>query len=405
MQPEGERRPEIPIGDVLGDVPLFREIQRVLLSSTGPINWELARQVGTAVASWGTDDPAPVDADREAFEQTVRAAELSVADFTGIAPPAAIARVEVVRRARWVETTIAALRDVLEPVAAKLTSVLRSAHPGASILGGEEPLPGMHEAQGIQGMEMMGALMDRLVPLMVGAQVGMGLGHLGQRVFGQYDLPVPRVGSELTFVTANITRFERDWSLPPVEFRAWVALHEVIHRFEFARPWIRERFIELVRDVVDHAEIDVAAIERQVEALDLSNPEALGEAFGELADVFGSSSDPDQRLRIARVQAFIAVAEGYGEHVKDRLGRRMLSEYGRIDEAVRRHLDDETQRSLERLVGIETTAEHHRLGREFCAKVSELSDEATLALMWESGDALPSMPELEEPTLWLTRMT
>ena len=30
-------------GDPLNDVPLFREIQRVLLSSPGPINWELAR--------------------------------------------------------------------------------------------------------------------------------------------------------------------------------------------------------------------------------------------------------------------------------------------------------------------------------------------------------------------------
>jgi hypothetical protein len=25
--------------------------------------------------------------------------------------------------------------------------------------------------------------------------------------------------------------------------------------------------------------------------------------------------------------------------------------------------------------------------------------------MWESADSLPSMPELEEPTLWLSRVT
>jgi uncharacterized protein (DUF2342 family) len=48
--------------------------------------------------------------------------------------------------------------------------------------------------------------------------------------------------------------------------------------------------------------------------------------------------------------------------------------------------------------------EQYRLGGEFCAKVAELTDEATLARVWESPEALPSMPELEEPSLWLARM-
>ena len=39
-----------PPGDIWNDVPLFREIQRVLMSSSGPVNWELARQVGIASA-------------------------------------------------------------------------------------------------------------------------------------------------------------------------------------------------------------------------------------------------------------------------------------------------------------------------------------------------------------------
>ena len=34
-----------------------------------------------------------------------------------------------------------------------------------------------------------------------------------------------------------------------------------------------------------------------------------------------------------------------------------------------------------------------------------ITDESTLARMWESAEALPSLPELEEPTLWLARIT
>jgi len=48
--------------------------------------------------------------------------------------------------------------------------------------------------------------------------------------------------------------------------------------------------------------------------------------------------------------------------------------------------------------------EQYRLGRSFCDRVAELTDERTLARLWESAEALPSMPELEEPTLWLARM-
>src|SRR2546428_9760511 len=94
---------EGPFGDALRDVPLFREIQRVLMSSSGPVNWELARQVGIATASWGTDDPVPTEEDRRGLADTVRAAELAVADFTGLSAPPDVPEVQAIRRGQWVE--------------------------------------------------------------------------------------------------------------------------------------------------------------------------------------------------------------------------------------------------------------------------------------------------------------
>ncbi len=190
-----------------------------------------------------------------------------------------------------------------------------------------------------------------------------------------------------------------------MDFRAGIALHEVTHRFEFARPWVEDHFLSLVKDLVEHAELDLAGLEQRLEGLDLSNPEALSEAFEGVGNMFGQAVTSEQRLRIARVQAFMAAAEGYGEHVTERVGREMLSSFGRIEEAVRRHREGGPgDRALERLLGLEMKLEQYRLGREFCAQVAELTDEATLAKMWESPESLPSMPEFEEPTLWLARM-
>ena len=86
------------------------------------------------------------------------------------------------------------------------------------------------------------------------------------------------------------------------------------------------------------------------------------------------------------------------------LGAQMLPSYARIDEAMRRYRETEhVDPVFERLLGIEVKREQYRLGRGFCDTVVELTDEATLARMWDSAEALPSMPELEEPRLWLAR--
>ena len=58
---------------------------------------------------------------------------------------------------------------------------------------------------------------------------------------------------------------------------------------------------------------------------------------------------------------------------------------------------------FERLLGVDMKREQYGLGRRFCDGVVELTDEPTLSLMWASAEALPSLVELDEPTLWLSR--
>jgi len=337
----------------------------------------------------------PTAQDQRGLADTVRMAELAIADFTSLPFPTDVAEVGAVRRAQWVEANVSALPPLLDPVAVKLAEAMQDLH------GGTDPMPA-----GMEGSaELLQMVMGRMVPLLFGAQVGSALGYLGQRVLGQYDLALPRPTGSVLFVVPNIARFEREWSLEPREFRAWVALHEVTHRFEFAQPWVRVHFVRLVTDLVEHAEVDLSSLERRLEGMDISNPEALADLTEGMGNLFGEASDGEQRLRIARVQAFMAAAEGYGDHVMEGLGRKMLTSVSQIEEALRRFREGRpADRALEQLLGLEMKIEQYRQGKEFCARVSELTDEATLARMWGSPDSLPSMPELEEPTLWLARM-
>jgi coenzyme F420 biosynthesis associated uncharacterized protein len=392
MSPTPEEQPfGVPPGDVWNDVPLFREIQRVLMSSSGPVNWELARQVGIASASWGSEDPAPSDEDRRGFDEAVRVAELQVAGFTGLEAPSDIPRVEAVRRGQWVQANIEGLRALLEPAAAKIGDAIATAQ---------------REAVPEQAQAGVAQVLGQLSPLLLGAQVGTVLGTLAQQVLGQYDIAVPRPdgAGSLLFVAPNIARFETEWSLDPTDFRTWIAIHEVTHRFEFARPWALTRFRELIDDFTSTLTLDVEELQQRLASLDPSNPDGMQEMLAGQDSLFGAVMDDEQRLKLRRVQAFMTASEGYGDHVMHALGAQMLPSYARIDEAMRRYRETEhVDPVFERLLGIEVKREQYRLGRAFCGAVVELTDEATLARMWDSAEALPSMPELEEPRLWLAR--
>jgi putative hydrolase len=387
----------VPPGDLWNDVPLFREIQRVLLSSRGPVNWELARQVGIAAASLGSTDPAPSAEDQRGLEEAVRLAELQVAAFTGLEPPGDLPRVEAVRRAQWVQQNLEGLRDVLEPAAARIAEAISRAQHDAV----PEAVPESGPEQGLA------AVLGQLSPLLLGAQVGNVLGELGRQVLGQYDIALPRPSGAavLLFVVPNIAGFERDWSLDPTEFRTWVAIHEVTHRFEFARSWPLPRFRALLEDYTSTLRLDVEGLRSRLETLDPSNPEAVREALGSGEGLFGAVLDDEQRLKLGRIQAFMSAAEGYGDHVTRALGARLLPAAARIEEAMLRYREGEqTDPVLERLLGIEVRKEQYALGRAFCDRVVELTDEATLARMWSDGESMPSLPELDEPRLWLARI-
>jgi uncharacterized protein (DUF2342 family) len=100
----------------------------------------------------------------------------------------------------------------------------------------------------------------------------------------------------------------------------------------------------------------------------------------------------------------MAASEGWADHVAAAIGEELLPSHRMIEEALRRHREaDAADPVFERLLGVEMKREQYVSGRTFCDRVAELTDEATLGRMWDSPEALPSLPEIEEPRLWLAR--
>ncbi len=382
--------------DGLRDAPLFREMQRVMASSSGPINRELARQVGVATASEGaSEDPEPTDEERRDLAEAVRVAELHIARLTGLTTGGEVMDAVAVRRGEWVNANIRSLGDVLEPAAGRLSAAMSEM---TGTLGPEG------EGEAASGFDQ--GLLGQLTPLLMGAQTGQILGALAAKVFGQFEVPVPRGDAPptLLLVPSNITRFQRDWSLDPADLRLAIALREVATGIALGRPWTRERFQELLTDFASTLRIDADGLRAQLGSIEAAGPEAVGELLGGGDGFFDGDMDDEQRLKLARIQAFCVATAGYGTHVASVLSAELLADPGRTTEALRRHAEEDAADPLfERLLGIEIGRGRFEQGDAFCRTVADMTDEATLARMWESPEALPSLPEILEPSLWLAR--
>jgi putative hydrolase len=401
--------PSFPFGmdpESLGDAPLFRELQRVMSASSGPVQWELARQLAVAsAAEEDGSDPEPDPSAAAGFDEAMRVAELQVLDLTAFPPPAEVLHVELVRRAAWIADAMDAYRPLVERAAQRMIDALGRALAESPEFGPDAEPEGA-DALAAMGISSPQVLIAQLGPLLQATQVGQVFGFLAARVLGDHDVGIPREATgPVRIVLTNVEKLERDWSLDPREFRTCVALHQTVHRLQFGQPWLAQHTNAAIDDFLSTMTIDVEAIRGRFASLAPTDPEAFQNAFAdEDGSMFGVVLDDEQRLKLDRIRALLGAIEGYGDHVVSTIGAKLLGTWPQIEEATRRHRDDEEfDPMFARLLGVDVGRQHAELGRRFCATVVELTDERTLTRMWASPESLPGLAELEEPRLWLAR--
>ena len=337
----------------------------------------LALQIARLAAGSDPGEPLPGDLDL-----WTRRAEAEVGRFTGLEPPGAVPEPEPVGRGAWAEVNVEMLAELLAPVSARLEERLARAGPLAG------PLRIAAKAT-------------------LAAEVGLVVGYLSSRVLGQYELSL--LGHErpprLLFVSANIAGAAREMAVDGESFMAWIALHEVTHAFQFAGvPWLRAHLGGLLEQYLDT--VDVRIRRGAAGGLPtLPDPARLVEAFRE-GGLAALVQTREQRGLMNRVQAAMAVVEGYSEHVMDALGAEIVPDYNGLREAMehRRASRSAPERILSKLLGLDLKMRQYELGRRFCAGVVERAGLDALNRVWSAPEALPTLSELEAPAVWLARL-
>lgn len=373
--------------DPFGDIPLFREIQRLLSSGGGPVNYEILGQIARSVAVESGFDPAPDPATSRSFAETVHSAETLLAGYTRLSldePNLTL----TMTRTEWIETATKGWRWLLEPLAERFTGQMSEAGPEGS--------------QG--GIE---AAMGQIAPLLMGMQGGALIGHLAREVLGRFDLPVTYDDDgKLFLVVANADLVAGEYGFDNETFYRWIALQETARAVVSAgAPWLTRYWRSLLLEVVESLEIDMADLERRMTELQAGGMEAMQEGFGPEGAV---PVIPTERHRKAleRTNAFLALFEGYAHHAVGQVSEQVIGDTTIIDEGMsRRDLspsDGETM--LASVLGLSLDRKLDAAGETFCAAVVQIEGIASLNRVWDAPDNLPVLAEIKDPFAWMERL-
>jgi coenzyme F420 biosynthesis associated uncharacterized protein len=371
----------LELAQALGNIPLFRELQRVIAAQRGPVNWEFAQQIATAVAGAGGTRANPKAEEVQEFEQACRVAELRLGQLAGMEPSTEINEVHLLDRVGWAQVAL----QSFEPLVDRLAVGLRGR-------GREDDQPAAFNA-----------FFDALAPLLLGVQVGFMAGYLSRRVLGQYDLSYPTgEPGRLYFVYPNIVDVESELAVEPKQFRMWLALHEVAHQLEFQSVgWLKPYFISLIERYIDGAEIDSDEVAEKLRGL--ADPEQLARVLERPNELLPMLMTPSQQAVMAEIQALMSVLEGFADWSMDEIGKEILPEAGKMREGMNRRRAERSmaQKLLEQLLGLDIKLEQYRAGERF---VRAVTGAKRLKALWESPANLPSLEELGEPAKWLERI-
>ncbi|HWC32261.1 MAG TPA: zinc-dependent metalloprotease [Actinomycetota bacterium] len=338
------------------------------------LDWGAAARIGSGIAGSGSLSPRDRRAMDAELGEVLREADALVGDLTGLRLSGPPSRPWVMARGEWVTQNLRAFREILEPITERL---------------------------------MRDRLDGPTAPLRRGAlafQLGGILGYLGRKVLGQYDLFQPADDRDLLyFVGDNLVELERRFRFAPRDFRLWLSLHEVTHRFQFEGvPWMRGYLFGLIEEYLSTLELDPRKL---VDALRRAYEEARSSGRWRELGIVSLLMTPEQRDTFRRMQALMSLLEGHGNFVMDRLG----ADHVRGAERMRRVLHERRHRAgwnrlVQRAVGVDVKVRQYDLGERFVAGVVERAGLDGFSRVWEAPENLPTLDEVPRPDRWVERV-
>lgn len=363
----------------------FQQLGQMLSYEGGPVNWDMAkdiaRQTVSAGTADGTKDSSVSPGERSAVEEAVRLADLWLDGVTSM--PSGAATSVAWSRAEWVEATLPAWKQLVDPVAERVGAAMGDVLP-EEMQAMAGPLLGM--------MRSMGGAM-------FGQQIGQAVGVLAGEVVGSTDIGLPLgPAGKAALLPLNIEAFGKDLGVDKNEVRLYLALREAAHQRLFAHvPWLRSHLFGAVEGYARGIEVDTSKLEDVVGQLDPSHPEQLQEALQQ--GMFQPEDTPAQKAALARLETALALVEGWVDAVVHEAAKPRLTSADALRETLRRRRASggPAEQTFATLIGLELRPRRLRDAARLWASLTDARGLDGRDALWEHPDMLPTADDLDDP--------
>ncbi|MFJ6101513.1 zinc-dependent metalloprotease [Streptomyces sp. NPDC092359] len=363
----------------------FQQLGQMLSYEGGPVNWDMAKQIARQVVAQGTPDgvkDASVGpAEKSAVEEAVRLADLWLDEVTPL--PSGAGTAVAWSRAEWVEATLPAWQQLVDPVAERVGAAMGDVLP-EEMQAMAGPLIGM--------MRSMGGAM-------FGQQIGQAVGALAGEVVGSTDVGLPLgPAGRAALLPLNIEAFGKDLGVPSDEVRLYLALREAAHQRLFAHvPWLRAHLFGAVEGYARGIKVDTSKLEEAVGQLDPTHPEQLQEALQQ--GMFQPEDTPEQKAALARLETALALVEGWVDAVVHEAAKSRLTSADALRETLRRRRASggPAEQTFATLIGLELRPRRLRDAARLWASLTDARGVDGRDALWEHPDMLPTATDLDDP--------
>ena len=372
-----------------------------------PFNVELATDVARKSVAAEGDSVVGAVARRE-VEQAVEVAHLWIDAVTDL--PAPSGAVHAWSRAEWVDQTMPMWQQLVEPVAAGVsTAVVAAMRSQMGQLGSGEDLgsiPGM--PAGLDPSALMGQvepMLARMSATMFGVQVGQAVGALAGTLVSGTDVGLPLVpGHGVALLPANIEAFAEGLEVDLAEVRLYLAVREAARVRLFAEvAWLGPQLVAAVQAYARDISIDTDGIESALQSIDPSDPDAMQAALSN--SLFTPEPSPAQRAALVKLETYLALVEGWVAVVADRATRKHLPHPAALDEAVRRQRASAgpAGQVFSQLVGLELHPRRLRDAANLWAALESRGGATSRDSAWAHPDVAPTAADLDDPLGYVDR--
>jgi putative hydrolase len=371
--------------DLSGKMPLFAELQRLLSSSGGPVNWDLARQL--AISSLAAGHRRVSDAEAKVVQDTVLLADLWLDEVTDM--PSGVTSVQAWNQVDWVEKSIGTWATVCDPVARRVVAALAQALP-----------PEISAQAG-----PMAPMVTQLGGLMFGAQLGQGLAALAGEVVSGTDVGLPLAGQgTAALVIPNVDKLAGDLERGVEDVRLFLALREAAHQRLYSHaPWLRQQLIDNIDAYGRGITIDPEAISSLITQIDPTDPSSMTNALA--GGLFEPQNSEAQQHALRRLETLLALIEGWVDTVVAAAAGPRMAAAGALTEAIRRRRASggPAEQTFATLVGLELRPRRSRDAAALWSAMTAEHGSAARDSLWNHPDLLPGTADLDEPATFASR--